>query len=248
MNFDSVQLSWLEDDLKAASSNRKLVPWIMASAHYPIYSAAIEQNKDKSAAHFLGDEGEAEIVGQALPTFREPNREANSTIFTTAAKAWRKPTIDGHAFVDCTPLSNDGIRCKTVGEWQAEVTSKLEPLLLKYGVDIFNAGHIHDYTSTYPVVSGKKVNSDYNSPRGPVHIVEGNGGVPGVVGTYEFKDCSSVEWCRAHASGGAYGRFIFWNATHATYEHVQNNGGLVTDSFTIFQPKHVPFTMPVEDF
>jgi hypothetical protein len=37
MNFDAAQLAWLEADLKAAAANRDAVPWIMASAHYPIY-------------------------------------------------------------------------------------------------------------------------------------------------------------------------------------------------------------------
>ena len=236
MHFDDTQVAWLEADLKAAAANRAAVPWIMASAHYPIYHASIQRNRHASAKHFLEDVGEAEIAGQPLPTFREP--KSDETIFMTGPEPWHKPTTDGHAFVECAA---DDKECKTVGEWHAEVSSKLEPLLLKYGVDIFNAGHVHDYCSTFPMQYNKKVNSDFNSPKGPVHITEGNGGVPGVVGTYKFNDCTDVDWCRKHASGGAYGRFTFFNATHATYDHVQNNGGNVTDSFTIFQPKHGPF-------
>lgn len=30
--------------------------------------------------------------------------------------------------------------CETVGQWQARITSELEPILLKYGVDMWNAG------------------------------------------------------------------------------------------------------------
>ena len=182
-------------------------------------AAALALNANKSAAHFLGEEGEAEIGGQPLPPFREP--AADGAIFTTPAAPWRKPTTDGHAFVECGATGE----CKTVGEWHADVSSKLEPLLLKYGVDIFNAGHVHDYCSTFPMAYGKRVGSDFNQPKAPVHITEGNGGVPGVVGTYKFNDCTThTPWCRTHASGGAYGRFTFWNATHATYDHVQNNG------------------------
>jgi len=241
MNLDDGQLAWFEADLKAAAANRAAVPWIMASAHYPLYHATYAENGHKSAAHFLGEEGEAEIGGQPLPTFRAP--KPDDTIFNTGPMAWRKPSTDGHAFVDCAP----GAACQTVKEWQAEVSSKIEPLLLKYGVDIFNAGHVHDYCSTYPMAYGKKTNSDYNRPKAPVHITEGNGGVPGVKGTYSLNDCSATTaWCRMHASGGAYGRFTFWNATHATYDHVQNNGGKVTDTFTIVQPKHGSFLIPVE--
>ena len=72
---------------------------------------------------------------------------------------------------------------------------------------------------------------------------EGNGGVPGVVGTYAVKDCatSGKPWCRKHGTGGGYGRMIAHNATHLTYEHVQNNGGDVTDTWTIVQNRHGPF-------
>ena len=47
--------------------------------------------------------------------------------------------------------------------------------------------------------------------------------------------------CRRHGTGGAYGRVTAWNATHLTYEHVQNNGGDVTDTFTLIQENHGPF-------
>ena len=78
-----------------------------------------------------------------------------------------------------------------------------------------------------------------------MHITEGNGGVPGSAGTFKLNNCTAeTPWCRMHASGAAYGRMTFWNATHVTYDHVQNNGGNVTDSFTIVQPKHGPFTPP----
>jgi hypothetical protein len=79
-----------------------------------------------------------------------------------------------------------------------------------------------------------------------VHITEGNGGVPGTSGAFKLNNCTAAAnpWCRTHASGAAYGRMTFWNATHVTYEHVQNNGGNVTDKFTIVQPHHGPFTPP----
>ena len=70
----------------------------MASAHYPIYHATMEQNRHMSAAHFLGEEGEAEIAGQPLPAFRAP--PPDDKIFTTGPEAWRKPATDGHAFVE----------------------------------------------------------------------------------------------------------------------------------------------------
>ena len=44
MNFDQAQIDWLDADLAAANANRAQVPWIMASAHYPLYHATIAAN------------------------------------------------------------------------------------------------------------------------------------------------------------------------------------------------------------
>eukprot|EP00051_Salpingoeca_urceolata_P027595 m.482294 g.482294 ORF g.482294 m.482294 type:complete len:583 (-) comp22487_c0_seq1:276-2024(-) len=146
--------------------------------------------------------------------------------------------VSGHEFFPC-----DSGDCQTVAQFRAELTSALEPLLVKYGVDIYNAGHVHDYESTWPIVNGKKVGSSFHNPKGVVHITEGNGGVPGVPGTFAVKDCATDKspWCRKHGSGGAYGRITAYNSTTLVYEHVQNNGGNVTDVFTIFQENHGPF-------
>ena len=111
------------------------------------------------------------------------------------------------------------------------------------------AGHIHDYQTSWPVCFNSKTGSSdvcrdsknvpiksFKNPKGLVHVTEGNGGVPGVVGKSTMKlDCSSAsaEWCRTHGTGGAYGRWTAYNASTLTYEHVQNNGGNVTDTFTI---------------
>jgi hypothetical protein len=104
---------------------------------------------------------------------------------------------------------------------------------------------VHDYESTYPICgNGTVCQLNYNQPRGTVHICEGNGGVPGVPGDFSMVNCTEPDapWCRVHGTGGAYGRITIFNATTLRYDHVQNNGGQITDSFVIFQPKHAPFT------
>lgn len=114
---------------------------------------------------------------------------------------------------------------------------------LRYGVDIFNAGHVHDYEATWPIKAGVATQQDYVNPKGVVHITEGNGGVPGCHGNHQIFNCTNAThlWCRAHANGAGYGRLVAHNATHLTYSHVQNNGGVVTDEFTIVQKRHGPF-------
>ena len=63
----------------------------------------------------------------------------------------------------------------------------------------------------------------------------------GCPGIYTYNNCSDLEWCRLHGTGGAYGRWTAWNHTHLLYEHVENNGKRVGDAFTIVQPRHGPF-------
>jgi hypothetical protein len=113
---------------------------------------------------------------------------------------------------------------------------------------------VHSYESTWPLCDfttgelcpGAKPGStlqNFVDPKGTFHITEGNGGVPGVPGTFAVKNCTTSKdsYCRKTASGGAYARVTAWNYTHLTYDHVQNNGGAVTDSFTVVQHTHGAF-------
>ena len=132
--------------------------------------------------------------------------------------------------------------------WRLAVGEALQPLFKKHGVDIYNAGHVHSYESTWPICDfttgelcdGKQ---DYIDPKGPIHITDGNGGVPGCKGVDTIKNCSKPGgFCRVLGSGGgAYGRITAYNSTVLVYEHVVNNGGNVTDSITLVQHKHGPF-------
>jgi len=132
--------------------------------------------------------------------------------------------------------------CQTLGDWHLEVSAKLEPLLLKYGVDIFNAGHIHNYEASWPMKNGTACQKDYNNPACPVYVVEGNGGVPGAPGTCVLDDCSGTDWCRVHGSEcGAYGRITITDAQTLRYDHVVNSNGNISDTFTIKQSSHGPF-------
>lgn len=201
----SDQAAWLEKDLAAV--DRKLTPWVVVTSHFPLYHASVSANADASAAYYVGEASE---------------RYASS----------------GHEFVKAKPGE------QTVGELLKSNTGVLDPLLHKYGVDLYDAGHVHDYSSTWPICYDPahgssavcEANKDnFNNPKGTVHVTEGNGGVPGVTGTPGLKPSHSSGWGRMHGTGGAYGRIIAHNETHMTYEHVQNNGGAVADSFAIVQ-------------
>merc|ERR1712159_11077 len=76
-------------------------------------------------------------------------------------------------FVPCPPNSSEP--CPTIGEFQLQIGESLQPLFKKYGVDIYNAGHVHSYESTWPIcdfTTGKLCSGgqDFINPKGPVHI------------------------------------------------------------------------------
>eukprot|EP01052_Picozoa_sp_SAG31_P004964 SAG31_NODE_212_length_20157_cov_9.648868_9_plen_258_part_00 len=116
---DDAQLAWLEADLQHVNANREKTPWIMVMSHFPIYHSKIESHLDHSLAHYLGDE----IVA------------TDRAILNS----------DEH-FVPC-PEGATETECPTIGSFQKENNDALQPLFEKYGVDIYNAGHVHDYGS-----------------------------------------------------------------------------------------------------
>ena len=61
----------------------------------------------------------------------------------------------------------------------------LEPLLLKFGVDLWLGGHVHAYHRTWPVAKGHVTRRDYVDPTAPVHVLDGVGGCSGLTASFE---------------------------------------------------------------
>jgi len=219
-NLDAGQLAWLEADLINVNRNRSKTPWIIVMSHFPVFHTRTAANANMSAAHYIGDE----LMGEYA--------------------------TDGTK-MEFAPCPADKPGCQTVGEFQAKIGQSLQPLFRKYGVDLYNAGHVHSYENTWPLCdfttgelcrdSNGTVLKTMDEPRGTVHITEGNGGVPGVPATFGVSKCSPKwEGCRVVGTGGAYGR-ITATSTTLTYDRIANNGGSVTDTWTITQHNHGPF-------
>ena len=117
--LDPAQLAWLTADLAAASLNRKAVPWIMVMSHFPIFHTQTQANENMSASHYTGDEvlGAYEVG------------EIDSRMQFEACDAAARP--------------GRGSGCLTVGEFVKPMATNLQPLFAKYGVDVYNAGHVH---------------------------------------------------------------------------------------------------------
>ena len=223
-NLDPAQLAWFEADLARVNQNRSKTPWIMVMSHFPVFHTQTAAHANMSAAHYIGDErmGEYATDGSEME------------------------------FMPCPEEKGD---CQTVGEFQGVLGQALHPLFRQYGVDLYNAGHVHSYENTWPLCdfrtgalcrgsNGTELKT-MDQPRGTVHITEGNGGAPGVNASFGVTPCKpgvvkNGVGCRLVGTGGAYGR-ITATPTTLTYNRIANNGGGVTDTWTITQHNHGPF-------
>jgi len=214
INENTTQYKWLKHDLEKI--DRSITPWVILTSHFPLYHDGVAANSEASAAWYTGEESE-------------------------------KYSTSGHSFLAKRCEAETGLCEQSVGEYQESIQSILDPLLHEYKVDVWNSGHVHDYSSNWPICYNKTSKASdvclddagapiksFLRPKGTVHVTDGNGGVPGVVGTYGVSNTSCTQkWCRAHGTGGAYGRWITSDAKTLRYEHVQNADGNVSDSWEI---------------
>ena len=219
--FSGVQAAWAAADLAAADANRANVPWIVVTSHFPMYSAIFRkaEYEHASAAWYGSEEAEYERTGDGTSWSSAPSYE----------------TCD----------ESDDVGCKTVKDVVEESIETLGSLLDKYQVDIYAAGHVHSYSTTWPIFGGNVTERSYVDPKGTVHVLEGNGGVPGTFrpnGQAYIGNCSRsapqepvspLDLFRICGSGMNYGRLVTNNASVLTYEHVDNSNDNVTDSWSI---------------
>lgn len=144
--------------------------------------------------------------------------------------------------------------CIGTGVANTEASRKdVEPLLLRYGVDLFTAGHEHNYESMWPTRNLQPVQKNFEQPQAPIYVVDGAGGAPALDlfgGPGPFTRLQDSSW--------GWGRVTVHNASHLTYERVQNDrcrqqcqasecpacglpAGAVLDSWTVHQLNHGPF-------
>ena len=142
--------------------------------------------------------------------------------------------------------SANNATCATLKDVVDASVASLGVLLDLYHVDIYASGHVHSYSVTWPIFGGTVANKSLVDPKGTVHVVEGNGGVPGThKGRFDGhapKACvrsapqeppSAVDLFRICDEGENYGRLVTTNASVLTYEHVDNAKETVTDSWSI---------------
>ena len=186
------ELAWLTKDLEAANKRRKEVPWIIVTSHYPIFKPEKEgQTANASLLGWYSEAGETCVDGVCA----------------------------GSEYMSCE-VAGEEEGCRTVAERVDETSSAIGTLFQRYGVDIYNAGHSHEYDVTWPMLTGKQAlyQQNFSNPQGTVYVTEGNGAVPGTGpnATLSFLN-ASYPYGRVHGTGGAYGIITTASSDELTY-------------------------------
>jgi hypothetical protein len=227
--FSGAQAAWAAADLAAADANRVNVPWIVVTSHYPLYSATFydEEAWGASAAWYDAEIAESERNGDGTPWSSTPHFEGCPGTATGNTE---------------TGSGANATSCATVKDVVEASIASLGALLDQYRVDVYAAGHVHSYSTTWPIFGNAIAKKSYVDPHGTVHVVEGNGGVPGAHAHSKLMSCgknnprtdpAQVDFFRVCGLGMNYGRLVTTNASVLTYEHVVNADDHVMDSWSI---------------
>jgi len=116
------------------------------------------------------------------------------------------------------------------------IQTQLEPLMVKYGIDLYLCGHMHMFERVHPTVNGTVVNNGgssknvYINPGAPGSVVQATAGV--------FLDDSFVNpqpvWSAYRTNDWGYGRMTI-NTTHLHYEFLLESDGSTADEFYIIK-------------
>ena len=179
-------LEFVRKDL--AEVNRARTPWVIVTAHYPMY-----QTYDPSHPANLASDAK-EPDGGARTRLRQ-----NSTSVLSAALA----------------------------------IADLEPMLKEFHVNIYMAGHNHNYETTWPMYNNTVQQKSYHLPQAPVHVVSGAAGPPET--SYFLPTNKTPSWSRMSSRFlmPSYSRVTVFDHRTLQYEQIANDNGTVIDSFTI---------------
>eukprot|EP00439_Symbiodinium_sp_Y106_P038521 s2688_g4.t1 len=121
----------------------------------------------------------------------------------------------------------------------ASLRSILEPLLVRYRVDLYLASHVHAYERTFRTLNGSVCKADEtpDSSCGPVNIVNGDSGEPSLqkLGFEEYEDMPARFTVKRHPGQPGYGELIVLNATAIEYRQLDATTGAVNDQFIMLK-------------
>eukprot|EP00931_Biecheleriopsis_adriatica_P068754 TRINITY_DN42665_c0_g1_i1.p1 TRINITY_DN42665_c0_g1~~TRINITY_DN42665_c0_g1_i1.p1 ORF type:complete len:370 (-),score=56.71 TRINITY_DN42665_c0_g1_i1:16-1125(-) len=123
--------------------------------------------------------------------------------------------------------TNDYYDCK-IGS--RKIAGFMEDLMKESGVDLFLAGHLHNYERTWPVFKGKVEVKSYSSASAPVHVVIG---MAGDVEGLTDKWMPAPDWRAVKDARLGFAMLSFLNSSVMQFEYILSDTGSVADSFTL---------------
>lgn len=258
---------WLEADLRAAASveRRAKVPWIVVHGHRPMYCPEPGRN-GAGPGDLLMEGGRCDYEQQAArlgvpsdcPTPYGMNCKPRSRAEVLAAYEGLCPAPrQGRSAPPRVPRRS----CSSAPA-EPKTRFPIEALFHRYGVDLFIAGHVHDYERYFPtygerVVNGTNVTFDrYYEPAATVHVTTGSGGNKEMLFDPEEKmprgRCMTPEspWCAfssgfnnttPHPYDFTYSRITVESDDALVWEQISAVDGGVIDRFVIETKAHGPF-------
>ncbi|KAF2077469.1 hypothetical protein CYY_001242 [Polysphondylium violaceum] len=120
--------------------------------------------------------------------------------------------------------------CKNKHESRKLFVKTFEKMFFRYNVDLYIAGHVHNYERSLPVYKGEVAGS-YENPKGPVHITIGTGGnKEGPLHGWQ----EAPEWSEGiRFIGTGFGTINILNSTTLQFDFIGNEKNDVIDSFTL---------------
>jgi hypothetical protein len=159
------QMSWLEADLKQASQERDIRPWILVAGHRPIYTIL-----------------ECDSNGQPIDS-------------------------------------------------SANLQTAVEDLFYEYGVDIYLAGHKHEYERQFPIYNST-YEATYTNPTFPVHLIDGSAG--NIERLSDYSGAQNPGW-HVYGDNQKYGLSLLTvhNRTTVSWRHFGSADQQVMDEFVL---------------
>eukprot|EP00466_Bigelowiella_natans_P010132 jgi/Bigna1/82342/fgenesh1_pg.91_\ len=139
--------------------------------------------------------------------------------------------VYGHKPLYCS--TNDYYDCKIGGP--LHIAPAVEHLFQKYEVDLFLAGHLHNYERSFPVYNGTVMSRSYAPALDTVHMVIGMAGDDeGLTDSWESPQPS---WSAIRHAALGYGLVEVHNASHLHFEYVLSGSGKVFDAFDLVRER-----------
>lgn len=141
--------------------------------------------------------------------------------------------VFGHRAMYCT--KNGDAECTLEADL---IRLGMEHLLVRYGVDLYVAGHTHHTQATFPVKHGAVSQRNFVDPHAPTHVLNGIGGVDG----HDPLGLKlSWEAYRDAQFRVSYSRITIHNGTTLDFE-IRDHRGQPMYAFTLLQRHHGPFS------